>query len=275
MSKLWVYGDSFANSENGLGDMRTKSWSHMLSTHFNEYESHASWGIGNDWIMEKFVQNNPYTKGKSDRDIGIFLFSHPRRMRLPIHEGNDLIQSHSYTNEDYKNRGDLSEVLKDFQSRLRKNGWLRQVQEQVMFDRWRWKYMIDLQLHTLNTYSKHFDMLIVHTGFADVAEIATKSSAFDHDLKAHPGFCWLDLIPIIENQNIFKRVPDNHKYRWIDAPLDIAPCHMSPRMNKEYYKIMLAACTTHKIKKHLNNGWISWSDAEYERNKSLPWWSER
>lgn len=264
MSKLWVYGDSYANSEHDLGNKRSQSWPYRLSTHFDEFESHARWGIGNDWIIEKFVENNPYTKGRTDRDIGIFLFSHPRRMRLPIHEGHDFLQSHTMTNETWKNRGDLSEHMRSYQSRLRKNGWLRQVQQQVLWDPWRWQRDIEQQLNVLNTYAKHFDMLIVHSGFGDPAAIATKSSVFDPELKSSEGFCWLDLLPLCSHRGGYKQVP-NSNHSWITAPTDIAPCHMSPKMNKEYANILLAACTTHDLKPHLKNGWMSWSEAGWRR----------
>lgn len=268
MSKLWVYGDSWANSEHDLRDKRSQSWPYRLSTHFDEFESHARWGIGNDWIMEKFVENNPYTKGRSDRDIGIFYFSHPRRMRLPIQEGVEWLQSHTLTNENWKGRGSYAVTIKDYQHRLRKNGWIRQVQEQVVWDQWRWRRDIEQQLHVLNTYSKYFSMLIVHSGFGDVGEIATKSNVFDKELKSSEGFCWLDVMPLGTHPGIQEHLPDDPLVKWVNAPLEKAPCHMSPAMNLEYYKLMLAACTTHDIKPHLKNGWVSWSDCAFNRNDS-------
>jgi hypothetical protein len=270
MSKLYVYGDSYANSEFNMGAARTQTWSFLLSTHFDDYENHARWGIGNDYIIEKFVEHNPFTQGKTNRDIGIVILSHPRRVRLPIHEGIDWLQSHSYTNENNKKRGTYTLELEEFQTRLRKNGWLRQVQDQIMFDQWRWRYMIDLQLHVLNTYSKYFDMLIVHTGFGDVAHIATKSPVWNKDLKASEGFVWLDLVHLQGHEGAHQKIP-GQELRWVEAPLEIAPCHMSPQMNVEYYKIMLAACTTCNItKKHLKNGWMKWSDYHFERDWNLP-----
>jgi len=265
-SKLWVYGDSFANSEHNLEEGRSQSWPYRLSTHFDEFESHARWGIGNDYNIERFLENNPYTKGRNARDIGIFYFSHPRRLRLPIHEGIDWVQSHSYTNENNKRRGDIRETLEKLQRRLKKNGWLRQVQEQVMHDEWRWRNQIELQINTLNTYAKYFDMLILHTGFYDVAEIATKSPVLNNEeLKSSSGFVWLDVMPLNTHPKLYQPMSADTKVHWIQADLRKAPCHLSPQLNKEFYKIMLAACTTHNIKPYLKNGWTNWSDCTFKK----------
>jgi len=249
-SKLWVYGDSFANSEFDLGPGREISWPYLLSKHFDEYESHARWGVGNDWIINQFMQNNPGTKSRSDRDIGIFIFSHPRRMCLPIHEGKYWLQSHTYTDEDNRNRGELGKECDRLQIKLKKRNWFKDIQEQVMYDPWRWRYMIDLQLHVLNTYSEYFDMLIVHSGFVDSAFAVTKSDVWNH--KRSEGFVFLDLMTPMEHPQA----------QGLPTELQHAPCHMTKELNHQYYKIMLAACTTFNVKRHLVNGWKHWSDIE-------------
>jgi hypothetical protein len=72
-------------------------------------------------------------------------------------------------------------------------------------------------------------------------------------------------MPLNTHPKLYQPMSADTEVHWIQADLRKAPCHLSPQLNNEFYKIMLAACTTHNIKPYLKNGWTNWSDCTFEK----------